>query len=111
MEGLMSKNSLPEQFKDLEPFIKWALATEGERVKMRVASTMGEIRAFYDAMLPRMKVVVPYLNEFPLEQMPEDAERLFYMTLSLAEVANAVELYDQPGVVDGFDPSGFVSVR
>jgi hypothetical protein len=107
----VSKNLLPEQFEDLEPFIEWALATESQRAAKRVASTIEEIRLFYDTMLPRMKVIVPCLNEFPLDQMPADARRLFHMTLSLAEVANAVELYGQPGVVDGFDPAGFVSVR
>jgi hypothetical protein len=40
--------------------------------------------------------------------MPEDTRRLFYLALSLAEVATAVELYKQPDVIDGFDPARFV---
>ena len=104
----MSKGLLPKEFEDLEPFIDWALAKESERTNKRMASTMEEIRAFYDAMLPRMKVILAYLNQFPLNQMPEDVNRLFHLTLSLAEVTNAVELFGQPGVVDGLDASGFV---
>src|SRR5437867_7518914 len=103
----MSKGLLPKQFEDLEPFIGWALAKESDRTRKRLTSTMEEISTFYDAMLPRMKVIFEYLNEFPLNRMPEDANRLFYLTLSLAEVANAVELFRQPAVVDGFDAFRF----
>ena len=107
----MSSGLLPGQFTDLEPFIGWALAKESERTRKRLSSAMEEIQAFYDAMLPRMEAIFDYLNQFPLEQMPEDAKPLFYLTLSLAEVADAVELYKQPGVIDGFDPYRFVSVE
>jgi len=103
---------LPEQFSDLERFVgPWALATERERNRKRLSSTMEEIRTFYDAMLPRMAATVEYLNQFPLEQMPEEAKRLLYLTLSLAEVANAVELFGQPGVIDGFDPERFIPMH
>ena len=104
----MSKSLLPKQFEDLEPFIGWSLAKERERIKKRTSSTIEEIRAFYDAILPKMKTILAYLNQFPLNQIPEDAKRLFYLTLSLAEVANAVELFGEPNVVDGFDASRFV---
>jgi len=107
----MSRGLLPEQFKDLEPFMEWALAKESERTRKRLSSPMEELRAFYHAMLPRMEAIIEYLNQFPLDQMSEDAERLFYLTLSLAEVADAVELYGQPEVINGFDPSRFISVE
>lgn len=108
----MPQGLLPEQFKELEPFVGvWALATERERNRKRLSSTMEEIRAFYDAMVPRMEAIMEYLNRFPLEQMPEEARRLFYLSLSLAEVANAVEFYGQPGVIDGFDPERFLPMH
>jgi hypothetical protein len=108
----MTQQTLPAQFKDLEPFVAtWALATERERNRKRLASTMEEIQAFYNAMLPRMETIIEYLNQFPLDRMPEDAQRLFYLTLSLAEVANAVELFKQPGVIDGFDPERFIPMH
>ena len=103
---------LPKQFSDLERFVgPWALATEKERNRKRLSSTMEEIRAFYDAMLLRMEAVIGYLNQFPLDQVPEEAKRLLYLTLSLAEVANAVELFGQPGVIDGFDPERFIPMH
>src|SRR5262245_56269168 len=107
----MSKRVLPETFQDLELFAEWALATEKERNHKRLSSSMEEIQAFYDAILPRMEVVIEYLNRFPLDTMPADAQRLLYLTLSLAEVAPAVELFKQPSVVDGYDAARFVPVH
>lgn len=105
----MSNSLLPAQFRDLEQWMAWSLATEQERNRKRLASTMSDIKAFYDAMLARMAEVLPYLDQFPVEALPEDATRLFYLTLSLAEVAPAVEQFGQPGVVDGYDAKRFIA--
>ena len=107
----MSDRLLPEPFRDLEPFAGWALATERERNCKRLASTMEEIQAFYDAILPRMEAVIAYLNQFPLDAMPADAQRLLSLTFSLAEISTAVELFKQPSVVDGYDASRFVALH
>ena len=94
----------PEQFKELEHFINgWALATETERNRKRLSSPMKEIQAFYDAVLPQMEPILTYLKPYPLDEMPEHAEKLFYLCLSLAEVTTAVENYRQPSVIDGFE--------
>ena len=108
----MSERLLPESFQDLEPFAAaWSLATERDRNRKRLSSSMEEIQAFYEAILPRMEAVIAYLNQLPLDSMTVDAQRLMYLTLSLAEVAPAVELFKQPGVVDGYDASRFVPVH
>ena len=105
----MSNGLLPNPFKDLEPFASgWALATERERNRKRLSSTMEELRAFYNAVLPRMEAILEYLNQFPPDKMPEEARRLFFLTLSLAEIAPAVELFGQPEVIDGFESSRFI---
>jgi len=98
------KSLLPEQFQELEQWMAWSLATEQERSAKRQASTMEEIRAFYDAMLARMDDVLPYLDQFPLDALPEDAARLFYLTLSLAEVLLAVEQDARLRGHDGVSP-------
>ena len=85
----MADQQLPENFSDLEPWLGWSLATERERNARRQASNMEDIRAFYDGMLARMDEVLGYLEQFPLDSIPPDAQRLFYLTLSLAEVAPA----------------------
>lgn len=107
----MPESALPEAFRDLEQWSTWSLATEQERSEKRQASAMDEIKAFYDAMLARMEEILPYLEQFPLEKMPEDAQRLLHLTLSLAEVAPAVELFGQPAVLDGYDIKRFTVQR
>ena len=81
---------LPSEFSDLEQFAPWALPTSVERNKKRVESSMDEINAFYDAMLPRAEKALAYLDQFSLQEMPQDAQRLMFLTLSLAEVSIAV---------------------
>jgi len=107
----MPEAHLPEQFRDLEQWMAWSLETEGERSDHRQASAMEDITAFYEAMLARMDEVLPYLEQFSLEDLPDDARRLFYLTLSLAEVAPAVEQFGQPSVVDGYDIKRFVATH
>ncbi len=105
----MPEARLPEQFRDLEQWLAWSLETEGERSDHRQASAMEDITAFYEAMLARMDEVLSYLEQFNLDELPDDARRLFYLTLSLAEVAPAVEQFGQPSVVDGYDIKRFVA--
>jgi hypothetical protein len=107
----MAERQLPAQFQQLEPFVNWALATERERTTKRHATDMADIRAFYDGMVARLGEVLTYLNDFSEENIPVDVERLFFLTLSLAEIAPAVENFGQPGVVDGYDFSRFIPLH
>lgn len=103
--------TLPQGFQDLERFVgAWSLASERERNRQRLSSSMEEIQELYNTLLPRMDEVISYLNQQPLNDMPEDARRLFNLSLALAEIAPAVEFYKQPEVIDGFPPDRFVPV-
>ena len=104
----MAERLLPEEFEDLTEHLAWALATERERSTKRQASTMDEISTFFQAMLPRMEAILPYLDQFALDNVPDDVQRLFYLTLSVAEVAPAVENFGQPSVIEGYDVARFV---
>ena len=104
----MSQHLLPSTFAELEPFVDWSLGNETERMQKRLASSMEEIQAFYSAMLGRIEEALDYLNGFPLEQLPEPEQRLLNMTLSLAEIWVAVELYKQPDHPFGLDIRRFV---
>ena len=104
-------SSLPANFQDLVPFLPWALSKEQARTAKRMASTQEEILTFYNAMLSRMDAITNYLKQFPLDGMPVEAETLFHLSLSLIEVANAVEMYKQPRLPLGFDPARFVPVE
>ena len=101
----MPESALPEAFRDLECWTAWCLETENERSAHRQASRFEELKAFYDAMLPRTEEALAYLEGFPMDALPADAQRLFLLTLSLGEVAPAIELFRQVSVVDGYDVS------
>jgi hypothetical protein len=96
----MSDRLLPPEFAELEPWAgTWCLATEPERWARRLASSMEEMQAFYDAFFPRAEEAISYCDRFPLDQMPGDAERLFQLLHSLLMVSYAVEVWKQPEVV------------
>ena len=97
----MSAALLPAGFEDLEPFATtWCLATEPERWARRVASTMEDLQAFYDACFPRAEEAIRHCDGFALDDMPEDAERLLQLLCSFALVSYPVEVWRQPLPVD-----------
>ncbi len=97
----MTKNLLPSEFSDLERFApKWCLATEQERYMERLASSMGEMQAFYDALFPVADEAMTYLDKFPLDDMPEDALHLLHLLYSLVMVSFPVEVWGQPRIPD-----------
>jgi hypothetical protein len=92
---------LPSEFSDLEPFAeKWCLATETERWSERLASSMEELRAFYDAMLSRVQDAMTFCDKFPLDAMPDDAVHLLRLLYSFVIVSFPVELWGQQWVPD-----------
>ena len=99
----MSAVTLPAPFKDLERFGAWALPTERERNVFRRASHYADIKDLYDTLLPRIDEMLEYLNQFPINDLPEEPHRLLLLALALSEVAPAVEFYGQPTVIAGFD--------
>ncbi len=105
----MAETSLPDGFGDLEALARdWALPTERERSLRRNRASIAEIQRFYDAMLARVDAVLEHLNRFALADLPAAEKRLLDLTLSLAEIAPAIEFYKQPAVIDGYDPLRFV---
>lgn len=99
---------LPEPFTALEPFAAtWSLPTEIARHEQRRASSMDALRDFYDAMLPRMPQILSYLETRPLDDLDTDDTRLMRLTLSLAEIAPAVELFGSPIIKDAVDSRRF----
>jgi hypothetical protein len=93
-------NRLPPEFAELEPFADWALPTEPERYAKRLSSTMDEMQAFYDAAIPRLEDAAVYLEQLPLDALPDDATRLLQLCYSLINVSFPVEAWRQPRVPD-----------
>ena len=61
---------LPPEFADLETFSDWCLATEAERYAKRLASSMQEMQAFYDAITARAEEAISYCDKFPSTTCP-----------------------------------------
>lgn len=91
---------LPSEFADLEPFLDWDLATEPERYAKRLASTMDEMQEFYDVAFPRLGDVIAYCDQYPLDDLPEDARTLMHLMQSLVMVSFPIEAWKQPRVPD-----------
>jgi hypothetical protein len=88
---------LPTEFADLEQFSQWCLATEPERFAKRLASSMAEMQAFYDAITPRAEEAISFCDKFPLDDMPEDVLNLMHLMIM---VSFPVECWKQPRVPD-----------
>jgi hypothetical protein len=88
---------LPSAFGELEPFAgRWCLATERERWATRMSSSMEEMQAFYDTILPRVPEAIAFCDTFPLDDQPDDAVNLLRMIYSFVIVSFPVELWRQP---------------
>ena len=100
----MTTALLPPDFTDLEPWAShWCLATEDERFTKRLATPMDGLHAFYDAMAPRLEEVIAYCDKHPLDDLPQDVERLLHLVYSHIMVSMAVEVFKQPKTVDAAD--------
>ena len=92
---------LPAAFVDLEPFAgTWCLPTEAARYAERLASTMAEMQAFYDAAFPRARDAMAHLDQFPLPGLPQPELNLLRLVYSLVMVSLPVEVWHQPRVID-----------
>lgn len=93
-------DTLPAGFGALEPYLAWALPSEPERYAKRLASSMAEMQAFYDAAFPLLEPVMTYLDAFALEDLPDAERNLLHLMFSLVMVSFPVEVWKQPRVPD-----------
>lgn len=98
---------LPAGFEDLEPFIAaWALPDEDARFRKRLDASMDEMRAFYDAILPRMEAVMEYLTECPVQGLTPADDALLKLALAYVEISRIFEVWNRQDVrADFFDPA------
>ena len=89
----MSQRPLPTEFADLARFVDaWAQPTERERYLKLHGSTIGELRVFYDEMLPRMDAILDWLDQFDVNELPPDARTLYELAMTFAETAHPIDL-------------------
>ncbi len=99
----MASTPLPAGFETLQAFTAhWVLPDAAARMQQRQNTDMQEIRDFYNALTPMGDKALAYLAQFQLGELPEDAENLLKLMLSLAEIAPAVEWYDSREVANGY---------
>src|SRR5262245_61480692 len=91
---------LPAAFADLEPFTAWCLPSEKDRFAKRIASTMPELQAFYDAAFPRLQESEERLRGVALDGISDQDRNLVWLFESLVTVSFPVEVWRQPRVPD-----------
>ena len=111
MSATIDRPELPGRFADLEAFRAWALPSETARSQRRRDSDLADVKAFYDAMLPRVPHILSYLQEFPLEALSEPQRRLLDLCLAFAEIAPFVEQYRRTVVPELFDERRFAPIH
>lgn len=91
-------------FPELAPFVaKWGRPTLMERVHVRCESTFEELKAFHDAMLPRLEEVIAFLDQWPLSDIPERWLPLSYAALAMCEIDNSVNRWGRVLLPDAQD--------
>jgi hypothetical protein len=92
--------TLPSEFADLEPYADWAIPSEFNRYAKRLASTMDELQAFYDAAFPRLEEGTDYLRQVELDGISDGNLHLLWLFSSLVTVSFPVEVWRQARVPD-----------
>lgn len=90
-------DQLPPQFAELQPFVDhWARPTTNERVAARSVLYQADIRAFYDAAVPRLNEAIDYIDSIGLHALTPHAETLTRLVLGLGQASIAIEIHDAP---------------
>ena len=92
--------ALPAEFGDLAPFAGWALPSERDRYQKRLASSMDELQAFYDAAFPRLDDACAYLERFDVDELDEPGRNLLWLYCALVNVSFPIEVWRQQRVPD-----------
>jgi hypothetical protein len=107
----MTVATFPAQFAALEPYAAWALPSEADRYAKRLASTMPELREFYDVALPLLEANADYLKGVSLDGISDEVLNLLRCLQALVTVSFPVEAWHQPYVPDSGAASIDVTVE
>ena len=102
---------LPAEFAALEPFTEWALPSERDRHRKRIAADLPTVRTFYDAMSPRMPAIIDFLDTIPVgdfDRQPAEVKTLHHLALAFMEVSHPIDMnWRTTDVDDAFPTSRF----
>jgi hypothetical protein len=90
----------PPEFDDLEPFAAWAIPTERARYEKRLASSMDELEAFYNAAMARIDDALEHLDRFDMAELDEAGKHLLWLYCSFCTASFPVEVWRQQRVPD-----------
>lgn len=102
--------SLPSGFDDLARFQEWMIPNDLGRIERRLSLPFAEVKAFYDQIMPDFDRILRYLHTRPPTEISQGDANLLNLALSVVEVSNAVEVYEEGGVTDGGDLRSFASI-
>lgn len=98
----------PEDFSELDGFVAvWGLPTMQGRIEKRLTSSLAELRAFHDAMLPRLPQIIDFLNQFPVNAIPAEYQPLANAALAMCDVDDPVNKWRSPVLDEALDPRRF----
>jgi hypothetical protein len=103
--------ALPAQFADLDTYADWILPSEKDRYAKRIASSMDELQAFYDATFPRLEDGAEYLKDVDIVDISDEDRNLLWLFSSLVTVSFPVEVWRQARVPDSGASSVDVTVE
>ena len=83
----LPEKALPQAFSELDVFCeRWCLDNSQSRNAERIAASMDDIRAFYDAATVHAESALNHLSALQLGALSEQDGNLLRLMLSLAEV-------------------------
>ena len=100
---------MPAAFSELAEFGEWCISRDADRIGKRLDAPFPEVVAFYDAVLPHVPAAMTYLASRPVENPSLEDINLVNILKTMAEVANAVEIYHQGQIPDAGDLRLYVS--
>ena len=84
------------KFSELQAFAeRWGKASAGERLEQRANAEFVELQDFYDAVSPQLDEIIQYLNQYPVDGIPDADKPLAYMALALCELDDALHVWKQ----------------
>lgn len=100
---------MPVGFEYLSDHSEWCLSRDADRIAKRLDTPFGDIVAFFEAVLPHVPGAMAYLATRPVEDPSEEDINLVNLMKTMAEMANAVEIYGQGPIPDAGDLRVYVS--
>ena len=95
---------LPAAFADLQSQAdRYALPTERERHTERLKGPFADLKALYDAVLPRLDAIHAHLKQYPWPDLPPAEQSLLNLALAPMDVSLALESHGPPTVPFGVD--------